>query len=335
MRKILITKELQDRVNDFCDKLFYDRDFEKPLVSLDSLKKKIAKSKKLTHNKKEKKKKYLEKIIKDYSRILKATPSEIKILCEEFDKIIDSSVVAADETFYKSILSCLRYDELRNKEYLDFAFTFGYKCCFYCNAQLAVILPVEFFKINYGKNKKGDLKERKATFELDHVKAKSKYPFLSTSFFNLIPSCSICNKAKSNKSIEFNFYEEDPAKLSFIDFELDESVIQTYWKTKNKEDLNFTYKIEGVDKDSFNEIFRVQEIYDTQKDIIEELLYIKELYTPAYKQSIIDLLNNKLYTDTAMIDRIIMRNYARPEDCYKRPFAKFTQDIASKLKLIT
>lgn len=44
------------------------------------------------------------------------------------------------------------------------------------------------------------LGENKIRPDFDHFYPKSKYPYLAVNLFNLIPSCSICNKRKSDKA---------------------------------------------------------------------------------------------------------------------------------------
>ena len=63
-----------------------------------------------------------------------------------------------------------------NKKIVDIAKT---RTCLYCNRE---------YVINYV-----DGNDDKTTAELDHFYPRSLYPFLSISFFNLIPSCKICN----------------------------------------------------------------------------------------------------------------------------------------------
>jgi len=323
MRKILIDKNLEKKVIFFSDNLFNSRTFQKPVEKLELLKKRKG------FNSVDKLE-YIDKIIKEYKVILKAKPNKIVELCDEFDKIIAQKNIKPK--FWKAIVDCLRYEDLRNKEYLEFASELQYKTCFYCNSQLTVIIPIEFYKT---KKLKGQIKSRKATFELDHIKAKSKYPFLATSFFNLIPSCSICNKAKSNNDIEFNFFEEDPNRLELITFTLDKKSEQVYWVTNSKSDLIADFELNEFDKENYNETFRIKEIYDTQKDLIEELIYLKKIYSSSYKKELMNILKTeKLFPDEAFIDRLIIGNYSKPNECHKRPFSKFTQDIARQLKLI-
>lgn len=323
MRKIYVDKSLENKVENFAKNLFDNRTFIKPKDKLEQLKKKNG-------FKSTDKVKYIDKIIEKYEDILKAKPSEIKKLCKDFDDIIKAKNIKPK--FWKEIVKCLRYEDYREKEYLEFANSLNFKSCFYCNSQLTTIIPIEYHK---SKGLKGQIKKRKATFELDHVKPKSKYPFLATSFFNLIPSCSICNKAKSDNEIEFNFFEEDITNLEFLKFELDKSSVQEYSKSKDKNDLKFNYSLSGADKNNYNNTFRIQEIYETQKDIIEELVYLKEIYNHGHKYSLMSILNKKgLFPDEAFIDRLVIGNYSKPNDLHKRPFSKFTQDIARDLKLI-
>ena len=40
------------------------------------------------------------------------------------------------------------------------------------------------------------IKKQRRTFDLDHFYPQAKYPFFALSFYNLIPSCKICNQIK-------------------------------------------------------------------------------------------------------------------------------------------
>lgn len=323
MRKIYLDKKLENKVANFTKTLFDDRKFIKPIDSLEQLKKRKG-------FQSVKKMEYIDKIIEKYDEILKAKPIEIEELCILFDGIIDNKKFKTK--FWEEIVKCLRYEDYREKEYLEFANSLNFKSCFYCNSQLTTIIPIKYYTT---RKLKGKVRTRKATFELDHVKPKSKYPFLATSFFNLIPSCSICNKAKSDNEIEFNFFEENITNLDFLKFKLDEKSTQKYWKTKDKNDFIFDYSVIGTDKNNYNDTFRIQEIYETQKDIIEELVYLKKIYNHGHKSSLMRISKNKgLFPDEAFIDRLVIGNYSKPDEFHKRPFSKFTQDIARDLELI-
>ncbi len=69
--------------------------------------------------------------------------------------------------------------------------------CPYCNRQYVFT----------AKNEEGEWKCRP---QLDHFYVKSKYPFLSCSFYNLIPSCPFCNEGKNDcdKDTIYPYLEE-------------------------------------------------------------------------------------------------------------------------------
>lgn len=67
-----------------------------------------------------------------------------------------------------------------------FTENFNFRTCFYCNKD---------FITNFDTDKKV------STFQLDHFFDKGTYPYLALSFYNLIPSCYVCNaKVKGSEN---------------------------------------------------------------------------------------------------------------------------------------
>ena len=322
MRKIKIDSSLISEVDSFYTSLFNGRKFSKPKTNLEELMKKRG-------FKIGKKHKYLKLLYDNYDTIVRLRQSEFKVWSDKFDAIIHHDVIP--KKFYTKIIGALLYSKLQEKEYLIFAQQKGLKTCAYCNAALAVIVNVNYYK----GRRKNVVKDRKPTFELDHFLPKSKFPFLATSFFNLLPSCSSCNKAKWSNLSDFYLYTEGN-DIEVFKFWLDKLSEQKYWKSKNKEDLIIGYNYLGKStnfKEKFDKMFSIQSLYDTQKDIVEELIHKKEAYSNAYKSSLVSSLTS-IFPDKAIIDRLIIGNYSRPEEIHKRPFSKFTQDIAEHIGLI-
>lgn len=79
-------------------------------------------------------------------------------------------------------------------------------------------------------------------------------------------------------------------------------------------------------------VFDVQGIYDTQKDIVEELITKSEIYTKSYKESLINSFG-EILNNTNISNRIITGNHMEPENIHKRPMARFMQDLAHQLGL--
>lgn len=329
MRKIYINDELKRLSKEYAENLFSERmeRFVLPLTGLNSLKDELIEKAFPDHAD------YVSEIIDRYPLLNCLLPSEFDLVKNEFDDILEEGRLNdemrlmnnnVNKKFYKYIVEAMRYDALRDKEFLPYLRNLGMKTCIYCNSQLAIVIEESDDKYI-------------AKLELDHFKPKSLYPFLCTSFFNLYPTCSYCNKAKSKNPAEFQLYvEESDQELDDFIFKLkDESVIN-YWNYKNPEVLEISFDTKVPNSallDNHEELFCISGIYNTQKDLIEELLYKKEVYTEVYKKDLADNFE-KLFPDQALLKRLIIGNYDKPEEIYKRPMSKFVQDIARQIGLI-
>lgn len=334
MRKIKITKQLKKDVEDFNKKLFSTRDsrFELPIKRLRNLRNRLKSSSKL-----KKHYNYVNEIINNYTIILNADPTEMRALIKKFDNILSPSIVAStypnssNRYFYKDVVYALRYEALRNKEFPEYLKSTNIKTCVYCNSQNTLIIE----KIYFDK-KKRRVVDTVAKLELDHYHSKSKYPFLATSFFNLYPTCGNCNKAKSDKDALFELYTYSN-DLDIFKFKIDDKSILKYWMNLDKEELKIDLQpIYYKDKKTLknhNELFQVQAIYDKQKDFGEELVWKAKVNPKIYRETMYKTFKS-LFPDKTYIDRAIIGNYVKPEETFKRPMAKYTQDIARQLKLI-
>ena len=336
MRRILIDSELEKRAVDYSKNLFTGRNanFKTPLDELKKLRNSLQTHKYNTQRQ------YVQKIIDEYEGILKASPSEMNELIKQFSEIAKGGLLESTVTpgaklkFYELIVSAMRYEELRSSEFRQFVNSSGIKTCVYCNSQLAIISEVSF----YDKKKKKRKPKVSAKFELDHFHSKSQYPFLCTSFFNLYPVCGNCNRAKSKLDIQFDLYTYDSSKLDVFNFRIDDKTVIDYWleKTPNVSKLKIHFEsIEGDHNllDENNKIFGIQGIYDTQNDIGEELLHKAKVYTNAYNESLIKNFH-ELFPDKNILKKLIIGNYANSSETFKRPMAKYTQDLAKQLGLI-
>ena len=322
MRRIKVNNKLIRQVNDFNDNLFKGRRFVLPIDNL----KKLKKNQK--GNGSNARKEYIDKIITKYDDLLNITPSEFDKYIRIFNRIIPRKNMT--KKFSEEIIKALRYEDLRKKEFLEILQVIGLKSCVYCNAQLTVVLNLEYHAKG---SKKGEIKNRKALLELDHFYPKSQYPFLSTSFFNLLPSCSNCNKAKSTNKARFYIYSLGE-ELDCFKFRLTKKSIIDYWLNKKSDDIKITFS--SKDKallSNHEKLFKISPIYQTHLDVAEELLHKAKVYSNPYKKNLVTNFK-KLFPDSALIDRLIIGNYVNPSDVHKRPLAKFTQDIARQIGLI-
>lgn len=324
MKPIEISKDLEQFAKTFFENLFKKQlerkgpggKFQSPSLRLDNL---AAKSK------------GVERKVVDYIRInlitiMNLRPSEqqrlVNIVNERFLDLFYEKEAATK--FSNAINHALRYDDLRKHHGWEMGEKLKIKVCPYCNS--ALVLTVE--------NHEG---EKKAKYQLDHFFPKSKYPFLSISFFNLIPSCGNCNHGKSNDSVilgeDFHLYaDETPTNAFHFKIKKEDVVNKIIGGQAKEVEFKFTHTDSKHEKfvKRHNESFHIHGIYNTQKDIVQEMVWKSQAYT---KPKITDL-SEILKIPEVDIKRLIIGNYSEYDDIHKRPLSKFMQDIATQLELI-
>lgn len=182
--------------------------------------------------------------------------------------------------------------------------------CPYCNRNF--VNPI------YKKEKLGDDNKNQSP-DIEHFFPKSKYPFLSLSISNLLPSCAFCNKIKSDHDTFENCkspYEIDDNDLIFKFEPLDNQkrLIKVYSKLDNSKILNLDGLYPEVHSDYVNDIF-----LDINKHPIENRKYLKKFFSlPMDTQ-------DKLYKKKFC-------NYYKDEDFNKQPLSKMTKDLFFHIK---
>lgn len=214
--------------------------------------------------------------------------------------------------FYKKIENAFRYTENRKGIVVELAKKLNVKSCPYCNHQYTLYVE--------------DGNKVKADFQFDHFIDKSTYPIFSMSLYNLIPSCSLCNHAKSNKALPiiFNPYCSDIFNL--YKFRVDSPL--SFMTMNNGEDkleislVTDTGKASQADLDIYNERFIIMGQYARHKDIVNEIN--KKTYLEKYYSN----KDNFTFISDPKFDRYrLLYGYTKHEDIEKRPMTKFTQDI--------
>jgi len=274
-------------------------------------------------------KRYLEDLYKDLNKIVLALPSEIKQFENTFKKLPDSwrkKQYNNPKSFKDKLLQVLDYDGLRRDLYPKYFSGLGIKACVYCNSQLTITTE----KLN------GSNSVFKGKFQVDHYRSKADYPCFSISFFNLYPTCASCNNAKGMKPLDFELYSNDNVSKSDLSFFIAEDLISDFLVNRNADKLEISFEEPGkkINKEGqFQRLFDIKGIYNTQKDLAEELILKSEVYSEEYKQQLITDFPN-IFNSVGLSNRLIIGNYHEEQDIHRRPMAKFTRDIAKQLGLI-
>jgi len=124
--------------------------------------------------------------------------------------------------------------------------------------------------------------------DLDHFFAKCRYPYLSISLFNLVPSCKYCNS--SLKGIKEFIYEEnfhpldeikanDLYRITYIPRNM-----SCFWGEENLDiELNYNKSSEEWKKMQGNDdILKIREVYQYHKDVVSNLLKKRYVYDEGY-----------------------------------------------------
>ena len=142
---------------------------------------------------------------KELKRIILAKPGEFDSINKELLEIIkredlyDVDSSNFKQTAFGKLLTenIFNYGKFRNSDSSISLFKklgFSHAFCPYCNDS-----PIDIVR----KEENSGCGDKEVLyFDLDHFYPKSKYPFFALSFYNLIPSCTICNQ-RIKKSSDF------------------------------------------------------------------------------------------------------------------------------------
>lgn len=199
----------------------------------------------------------------------------------------------------------------------------GIRVCSYCNRQYT-------FSLSKGKNKI-------TRPELDHFLPKNEHPLLALSFFNLIPSCTICNRDCKGK-VSFSYtdyfspYEPNP-KHELLKFDyIPTSYLGSIGET---DEIKVFVKNDGAKLepglknklDNTSKIFEHNTIIKEHKDIVQEIIRKRHISNDSYIQSLQKAFPGaKLTLEEAY--RLAYGNFYDEKEFSKRPLAKLTKDIA-------
>lgn len=342
MIRIFISKQVSDLAKDYRSELKKVHNAVEKLQDLkDRLQVKLEFSSHVT---------YLTEIIDNYDSIIIATPQKFDTLLQhplsvaelsrktpywvnkykkrngqyviENGKRVKERVEVQTE-FYKLVCEAMGYDTIRNEVYPPFAEKLGIKTCVYCNAQYGITLK---------KNKS----EYTSTYEIDHFKPQSKFPHLCSSFFNLQPSCSHCNRSKLNNDSEFNLYTESlGSNLRPFKFILSTGSIVPYLLTRDIKNLTlYLSSLETSLLANHEERFKISKKYESHRDEAAELIIKSQFYNRAYLDQLRASFGSILPQFYDMLLDVLIGFPTAQDDVHKRPLTLMKQDVAKQLGLL-
>ncbi len=261
-------------------------------------------------------------------QIIICTPNIIesisKFLNKYFEQIIDKPCVK------KIVNSILNYSEIHTddeirKLYLN---NFSMNSCPYCNRNYISYIEHDNEKV-IGPT-------------LDHFLAKSIHPFLTASFYNLIPSCYVCNsnlKGKKETKIanHINPYIEgfgNVAKFILVKKTSTYSAVLEIdytnplsSKIKPKPKLNKNKIDKNKDKGNVN-LFKLNEIYEHGHNDDIEFIVKKCDYLNGYYKGSISKILSRGHGSFAEFYEFYFHNFFADGLHNRKPLSKLTKDLA-------
>ena len=288
----------------------------------DKLSNKIKEGLKKIHRKRKKKEFILRKIEKNIHGILLLSPKELEDWVDKIDKhypnvftkYSDNNKIESTE-LGKQVLDAFNYENYRKNKLVDLAKKLNVKSCPYCNMHYTLYAE-----------EGAKRSEQLARFQFDHFFSKNKYPMLSMSLYNLIPSCAVCNQGKSDKRLSLLFHPYYSYICKQFKFELD-NPIGLYSGRKISDHIDVNLVATGSNQselDEFVQTFHLKALYQRHGDIAQEI-FDKAYEYPYYSHpENFRWLSNR---SADYIKRLWMGTYPDEKDIEKRPMTKFIQDL--------
>ncbi len=189
--------------------------------------------------------------------------------------------------------------------------------CPYCNRQYTFTV------------KKKTSIEKKIRPEFDHFFPKSNCPLLAVSIYNLVPSCGLCNKGKSNSPSEKFLY---PYEESFEDKGIHFEIPNVVGNLLKQEEIVVQLEPVEIHEDlinQYNDSFKIESLYEQHSDYISELLYKNYIFNDEAIESIYSSYK-ELFNSPSELKQLILGNY-EPDNFNQRPLSKLTKDIIQQL----
>lgn len=185
--------------------------------------------------------------------------------------------------------------------------------------------------------------------QLDHFYDKGTHPYLAISFFNLIPSCYVCNanfKGKKLFTLKTHLHPYNEGFGQHRKFGVD------FKQTNDEIDYVgiFEGKVDGFDivfrddptmdkHDLFWErannnctVFKISELYNEHKDYVSDLILKARVYNEDHIRQLYSTFPELFPTETDVL-RLISGASLSEDDYPKKTLSKLTTDLMEDLKL--
>jgi hypothetical protein len=225
------------------------------------------------------------------------------------------------------------------KKAVEYVFNYdwfcGKKSKMYCAYNLAAALDINtcvYCNRNYTSTVIKNNGRKITRPQFDHFFDKGTNPLLSISFYNLIPSCSICNSGlKGAVKMDLDKYLHP-----YIDDGLADTTFNYRYSSTSPSKLEIKVKTTKLSKASMSvNVFALEDIYNSHISELQDLLQIKNAFSDRYLDIVRSSLLKGVKITNAELYRILFGTEYAAVNFVKRPFSKFKSDILKQLGIIS
>lgn len=271
---------------------------------------------------------YIDLLIADYPKVLTLEPIEWKQYIDKYNEVLKrepdmlTTEVAYTKTkkkvlkgkLYERIIICLQYAKAR-VILGEIHQQMGLKTCVYCNT-----IPT--------MSKNGEV-----FYQMDHYLPQSLYPFLGTCFYNLQPSCDVCNDHKKTQDCDFGLYVNSEQHKELSPFRFVPKIESLDGPYPRCEEILFRGKGANVTKESkaHEEMFHINNLYAGYKD------EVSALYADSYKMNPTMIAVNAECWGIPATKKDVLAYMSghlslEEKDIHKKALTKLKQDTIKQLK---
>lgn len=268
-------------------------------------------------------------------QIIVGRPDILKNIIQEIEILLGGNVFSNQIDYERATLTpfgnivkeVFNYELYRSKpECPNNCVQFNIIYCPYCNDQ-----PVSVIRI---LDNATAIEKRMALHQLDHFYPQSRYPFLSLSFFNLIPGCAVCNsqlKGEKQFDIDTHFNPFHKKFNDYFYFEINSMLLN------NEEDAQINILNTPYHPDNAVIDFRLRERYGLHKKTAYSIVNTLKVHSPKVRNSLITQFQSLFGIGVSSKEILLSANRvpmdAREINSYH--LGKLKRDICIQLGVIT
>lgn len=253
----------------------------------------------------------LDTFMKEYNKIVLADEEGLQKYSQKYH------IALGSKSLFKDLMIALYNRFTDEKRSYHFFEELNVRTCPYCNREYTFTF------------KKG-IKTRP---QFDHFYDKSEYPMLTVSFYNLVPSCPVCNKVKGTNPIKLNPY--------FLGFKTKFRIADDNDKIMNgsqvlkildEKQIHLKFSNPSEDEKSNIEQFGLEQLYNMHSDYVEEMIERAVSYNDAYKKELLDAFQSSDYSLMDIYD-FVWGRYLDIAEQERRPLSKLTRDLLEQMEI--